>query len=61
MIDIKNVNYKYKNGENVLENINIKIKEGELIAIIREKWFGKINFSKINCRNNNANIWNHFS
>ncbi len=27
MIELKNVSYKYKNGENVLENINLEIKE----------------------------------
>jgi len=38
MIEIKNINYKYKNGKNVLDNISIEIQEGEVIGIIRKKW-----------------------
>lgn len=34
MIKIKDVSFKYKNGEEVLENINLEINEGECISII---------------------------
>ena len=35
MIKIQNLSYRYKNGKNVLENINIEIREEEVTAIIR--------------------------
>ncbi len=35
MVEVKNVCYKYKNGEVVLEDINIKIEEGETLGVIR--------------------------
>lgn len=54
MIEIKNVSYKYKDGKNVLNNINIDIQDGEIIGIIRKKWFGKVNFSK-------TNFWNNYT
>ena len=41
MIKLENVNYKYKNGENILENINFEIKEGEIISIIGKNGSGK--------------------
>lgn len=39
MLEVKDLCYKYKNGETVLENINLNVNEGEILAIIREKWF----------------------
>ena len=41
MIKIDNLNYKYKSGENVLENINLEIQEGEIISIIGKNGSGK--------------------
>lgn len=41
MIKIENLNYKYKSGENVLENINLEIQEGEIISIIGKNGSGK--------------------
>ena len=41
MIKFKNVYYKYKNGNSVLENINLDIKEGEIISIIGKNGAGK--------------------
>lgn len=35
MIEVRNVCFKYNSGTNVLEDISIDIKEGELISIIR--------------------------
>lgn len=34
MIGLKDVNFKYKNGKDVLKNINLEIKEGDFISII---------------------------
>jgi len=34
MIKIQNVNFKYKNGNDTLKDINLEIKEGEFISII---------------------------
>jgi len=34
MIEVKEVEYKYKNGKVALENINLKISEGEFISFI---------------------------
>ena len=58
MIEITNLNYKYKNGEKIINDINLNIKNGEIISIIREKWFGKIYFRKVTCWSCNAKRWN---
>ena len=34
MIKIEDVSFRYKNSENVLENINLEINEGEFISIV---------------------------
>ncbi len=47
MINIENVYYKYKNGEQVLENINLKIKEGEVISIIGKNGSGKSTLARV--------------
>ena len=36
MIKFENVSFKYKNGENILENLNFKINEGEFISIVEK-------------------------
>lgn len=54
MVEIKNVSYKYKNGEMVLEDINLEIKENETVCITREKWLWKIKLSKTYLWNNDA-------
>jgi len=41
MIKLEDVNYKYKNGYSVLENINLEINEGEIISIIGKNGSGK--------------------
>lgn len=61
MIEITDLNYKYKNEKNALQNINLKIQEGEVIAIIRKKWVRKINTCKTNSRNNNAKLRPNFN
>ncbi len=47
MINIENVCYKYKNGGQVLENINLKIEEGQIISIIGKNGSGKSTLSRI--------------
>lgn len=61
MLEVKDLNYKYKNGEMVLENINFNVRDGEVVAIIRKKWFRKIYFGKIACRYYNSNIRKNYS
>ena len=34
MIKLQNINFRYKNGKYVLNDINLEIKEGEFISII---------------------------
>ena len=41
MIEIKNLNFKYSSGKSVLENINLEIKEGEILSIIGKNGAGK--------------------
>ena len=43
MIKLENVNFKYKNGKEVLKNINSEIQEGEFIAVIGKNGSRKIN------------------
>jgi len=47
MINIENVSYKYKNGKEVLKNINLKIKEGEVISIIGKNGSGKSTIARL--------------
>lgn len=49
MIKLQNVNFRYKNGKDILKDINLEINEGEFISIIgkngsREIHYGKNNF-----------------
>lgn len=43
MIKLEEVNFKYKNGEEVLKNINLEIQEGEFVAVIGKNGSRKIN------------------
>ena len=47
MIEVNNVSYKYKNGNEVLNNINIKINDGEFVAIIGKNGSGKSTLTKL--------------
>lgn len=47
MIEVKNITYKYKNGQEVLKNINIEIKEGEVVSIIGKNGAGKSTLAKL--------------
>lgn len=43
MIKLEDVNFKYKNGKEVLKNINLEIQEGEFVAVIGKNGSRKIN------------------
>ena len=47
MLEIKNLNYKYKTGNFTISDINLKIENGEFICIIGKNGSGKSTFSKI--------------
>lgn len=47
MIDVKDVSYKYKNGNTVLQNINLQIREGESISIIGKNGSGKSTLARV--------------
>ena len=47
MIEIEELNYKYKNETEALKKINITIKEGEVISIIGKKGSGKSKRAKL--------------
>ncbi len=47
MIEIKNLGFKYKNGKEVLKNINLQIKEGEVISIIGKNGSGKSTLARL--------------
>ena len=41
MIELKDVSFKYKNGNSVLENINLEINDGEFVCIFGKNGSGK--------------------
>lgn len=47
MIEINNVSYKYKNGNEVLKDINITINDGEFVTIIGKNGSGKSTLAKL--------------
>ncbi len=47
MIKISNLSYKYKFSENVLENINLEINDGEIITIVGKNGTGKSTLAKL--------------
>ena len=47
MIEINNLCYKYKNGKQVLENINLEVKEGEVVSIIGKNGSGKSTLARL--------------
>ncbi|SUY46569.1 ABC transporter ATP-binding protein [Clostridium putrefaciens] len=49
-IEFKNVYFSYKNGEKVLENFNLKVKQGETIALVGETGSGKSTIVNLLCR-----------
>ena len=49
-ISFKNVSFKYKGGEKILENFNLDIKAGETIALVGETGSGKSTIVNLACR-----------
>ncbi len=49
-IEFKNVDFKYKNGEQVLKNFNLKINAGEKVALVGETGSGKSTIVNLICR-----------
>jgi energy-coupling factor transport system ATP-binding protein len=47
MIELKNIGFKYKNNVEILKNINLEIKDGEIVCIIGKNGAGKSTISKI--------------
>lgn len=47
MIKICDLSFKYKNSNNILNNINLEIQEGEAIAIVGENGSGKSTLAKL--------------
>ena len=46
-IELKDVNFQFLSGKNVLDKINIRIKKGEKIAIVGETGSGKTSLAKL--------------
>ena len=46
MIKLQNVNFKYKNGKDVLKDISLDINEGEFISIIGKNGSRKVYYGK---------------
>ena len=49
-VEFKNVDFKYKVGEKVLENFNLKVKAGSTIAVVGETGSGKSTMVNLLCR-----------
>lgn len=49
-ISFRDVTFRYKDGENILENFNLEIKSGEKIAIVGETGSGKTTIVNLACR-----------
>jgi len=47
MIEVKDLSYNYKNKEQVLENINLNINEGEVVSIIGKNGSGKSTLARL--------------
>lgn len=46
-IEINNINFTYGDWKNIFENLNLKIKSGEKIAIVWQSWSGKTTIIKL--------------
>ena len=47
IIELKNINFSFKENQNLLENINLKLNKNELIAIMGESGDGKTTLANI--------------
>lgn len=49
MLSVKNLDFAYSNGKQVLNGINLDVREGEMLAIVGTNGAGKSTFSKVVC------------
>ena len=49
-VEFKNVSFKYKGGEKVLENFNLQVEKGKTVAIVGETGSGKSTIVNLLCR-----------
>ncbi len=49
-VEFKNVSFAYKDGERVLKNFNLKVKQGETVALVGETGAGKSTIVNLVCR-----------
>ncbi len=47
MIEINDLSYKYKNGVQVIKDINLQVQEGEVISIIGKNGSGKSTLARL--------------
>lgn len=47
MIEVKHLSYNYKNKEKALEDINLRINEGEVVCIIGKNGSGKSTLARL--------------
>ncbi len=47
MIELSNVNYKYKSGKMAIKNLNLKINDGEFVAIVGKNGSGKSTLGRL--------------
>ena len=47
MIKLNNVGFRYKNGNEILKNLNLEIKEGECVCIVGKNGSGKSTLAKL--------------
>ncbi len=48
-LSVENINFAYDNGFQALKGINLKIRKGELLAIVGQNGAGKSTFAKVVC------------
>ena len=53
MIKLKNVNFRYKSGKDILKNINLEINPGEFVFLVGHSGAGKSSILKLISREEN--------
>ena len=49
ILEVRDLSFRYDSGHRALENINLKVKKGEILAIVGTNGAGKSTFSKLVC------------